>query len=232
MGCKHTGLRFNSFGVSFRMGRARGTPPGKEIKCTHIRAHRVGRLENIPEKAILCSCSTAWRGEAACRAGWPWFILLRYFPPPPALYPVEWYPEQVFWDRKWGMFSLWVIWEEGGLAEIAAVRCGRSTVRQFARSTDEMAPPEDISEHCGFSSAARMWKEARCLWIAAKGNGKTAGTGKRSGWARLCAVRGLPSVYFLKSEGCRALCFWRKEKFEMCNYCGSVSPGAKSKINW
>lgn len=61
--------------------------------------------------------------------------------------------------------------------------------------------------------------------------------GKRQAQANVvgergCVLWGLPSIYFLKSEGCRALCFWRKEKFEMCNYCGSVSPGAKSKINW
>lgn len=69
MGCKHTGLRFNSFSVSFRMDRARGTPPGKEIKCTHTQAHRERRFENIPESAILCSRSTASH-ERGCRRSW------------------------------------------------------------------------------------------------------------------------------------------------------------------
>lgn len=65
MGYKHTGLRFNSFSVSFRMDRARGTPPGKEIKLTHTEAHRDGRFENIPENAICAHAAQSRMKEAA-----------------------------------------------------------------------------------------------------------------------------------------------------------------------
>ncbi|KAF2986209.1 hypothetical protein EK904_009737 [Melospiza melodia maxima] len=62
--------------VSFRMDRARGTPPGKEIKCTHTEAPRDGRFENISENAICAHAAQRHMKEAARRAGWRRFILL------------------------------------------------------------------------------------------------------------------------------------------------------------
>lgn len=127
----------------------------------------------------LRSCGTASHERSRLKS---WlaqvYFVVVFSSTPPALYPVEWYPEQVFWDRKWGMFSLWVIWEEGGLAELAAVWDRRSTVSQFPRNTDEMAPGEEVLERWGIFSATRLWKETRCLWIAVQGKGKTAGTVK------------------------------------------------------
>lgn len=71
------------------------------------------------------------------------------------------------------------MWEEGGLAEIAAVLAKRSTVSQFLRNTDEMAPGEKVLEGCVFFTATRVWKETWCLWITAQGKGETAGTVKK-----------------------------------------------------
>ena len=82
MGYKHTGLRFNSFGVSFRMDRARGTPPGKEIKCTHTEAHRDRRSEIFPRtRFVLMQRSVTWKSLPEELAGTGLFCCNIFFHP-------------------------------------------------------------------------------------------------------------------------------------------------------